>query len=226
VSIIDQQVTLLDTPLAGLEEIQRTVFYAFFEGMNTAQQQVDAYWQTRDQRFNVVTGRKIPAILLEPIPPQNFHEGHKPSLVLGGPETFPNIAVFANSATPSPEDGQFDQLNSWEILVTVEILVKGENEDETNRRVQRAAESALLCLNRNQTLGGAVTGLTASPTVVISDLFKVASPGQGGAYKKTYVWQGAQITFSVQKDAVIPSDGADTFARSSEVDYSQYIDQG
>jgi hypothetical protein len=225
--------TLLETSVVGLEDFQRAAFYVFFEGMNNALAVIEAYWQPRDQTFNDRTGRDIPPTTLEPFPNDNFHEGHRPSLVNGTPENYPNLTVFATQAVPSPFDQGLDVEDSWIETLLVEVMVKGSNEEETNRRIQRATEAAVMCIRRNMGLGGATDGYTAAPSVVISDLFAVRSISQGGAYPgekgsgARYLWQGSQITFRVQKESVQqPSDGSDTFAKASTVDYSAQIDQG
>jgi hypothetical protein len=146
---------------------------------------------------------------------------------------------------PSPESDRFDQMDSWQDSVLVEIMVKagpttnqqGGDIDETveelvNRRCHRTAEAVVLCLRRNINLGGAVNGILTAPSISIGDVFAVRSTGQGGAYPAQggsggrYIWQGASIEFRVQKDSVLPADGAATFAKASSVDYGQYIDQG
>lgn len=223
--------TLLKTPTVGLEDLQRTVFYMFVGGMNNALDAVSEYWEPRDQLYDEKMGTHYAPTTLEWIPCDNFHEGHKPSLVNGLPEIYPNLSVFAMQATPAAEDPALDEYNAWLDNLLVEIMVKGLEEVETNRRVQRTAEAAVLCLRRNLNLGGATHGIVEAPSVVISDLFAVRSISQGGAYPGEaasggrYVWQGAQINFRVQKDAVLPR-GSEPFADSSQVDYSKYIDQG
>lgn len=224
------------TPIVGLEDVQRAAFYVFFEGLNTALDQVAAYWLPRDEEFDTRVGTTLAPIELEPIPNSNFHEGHKPSLVLSGPDAFPNIAIFATRADPGPENDRFDQIDQWSDSLLIEMMVKALDEDTVNRRVQRMAEAVVMCIRRNPTLGGAVTGITTAPSLNISDVFAVRSPGQGGAYQGQgnpgqtpggrYIWQGATVQFRVPKDSVLPSDGSNTFATSSDVDYSQYIDQG
>lgn len=225
--------TLIQTSVVGLEDFQRAAFYVFFEGMNNTLTEIESYWAERDQIFNTRTARDIPPTTLEPIPNDNFHEGHKPSLVNGTPEGYPNLAVFATQAAPSPYDEGLDVEDSWIDTLLVEVMVKGLSEEETNRRIQRTTEAAVMCLRRNMGLGGATDGYTAAPGIVISDLFAVRSASQGGAYTgelgsgARYLWQGSQITFRVQKESTQqPSDGPDTFAKASTVDYSAQIDQG
>jgi hypothetical protein len=226
------QVTLLDTPLVGLEDIQRAAFYVFFEGMNRALDQIQAYWAQKDQIFSGRTGIELPETTLEQIPPTNFHEGHKPSLVKGDPEDYPNLAVFATQATPSAESDRFDQMDSWFDSILVEIMVKATDEETVNRRCHRTAEAVVLCLRRNINLGGAVTGIVAAPSISLGDVFAVRSTSEGGGYQGQagsggrYIWQGASVQFRVQKDSVLPSGGADVFASASRVDYGQNIDQG
>jgi hypothetical protein len=218
--------SLLDTPTVGLEDLQRAAFYVFYEGMNNAINQIAEYWNPRDVQFDEVTGRTTAPTSIEPIPPGNFHEGHKPSLISANPDSYPNLAVFALRADPSNESGSFDQMDSFSDLLMVEILVKGEDEDTTNRRIQRTGEAVVLCLRRNPQFGGAVTGLESAPQLMISDLFALRSPSQSGGYGDRYVWQGAQITFRIRKDSVSPSSGPGTFSQASQTDYSKFIDQG
>lgn len=229
--------TQLTTPLVGLEDLQRAAFYVFFEGMNNTIDEIQARWASRDEEFNTVTGRMLPATALEHIQSANFHEGHKPSLIRGNPDLYPNIAVFATQATPSPESDRFDQIDTWFDSLLVEVMVKGYDEETTNRRIQRTTEAAVMCLRRNSTLGGAGFGFQTAPTVIISDLFAVNSPSQGGAYPGQanptgstsggrFLWQGAQIQFRVVRDSVYPSSGPGTFADASQIEYSQHIDQG
>lgn len=229
--------TLLETSLVGLEDIQRAAFLVFWEGINNALIEIAAYWEPRDQALDAIRGTAIAPTPLEEIENENFHEGHKPSLVKGSPESYPNIAVFGMQADPSAEDSRYDQIDSWIAQILVEVMVKGTDEITTNRRIQRNVEAAVLCIRRNPNLGGAVYGLNTRPSIVISDLFAVRSPSQGGAYKNQadaegnrtgarYLWQGAQIRFRVQKDSAPPASGPESFDGASQVDYSQYIDQG
>lgn len=225
--------TLLNTPLVGVEDLQRAAFYVFFESMNNAIDEISGYWAPRDVEFNAATGRVLSPTVIEYIAPDNFYEGHKPSLIRGKPELYPNLAVFVTQAAPSPFDQGLDWGDSWIITILVEVMVKGSNEDETNRRIKRTTEAAILCLRRNMALGGATDGYVAAPLVTISDLFALQSISQGGAYPSEggsgarYLWQGAQITFRIQKESIQePSSGPGTFAGASQRDYSQFIDQG
>ena len=224
--------SLISTPVIGLADLQRAAFFVFVEGMENALEEIAAYWLPRDQHYDLMMGTTLAPTILESIPVSNFHEGHKPSLINGMPDNYPNLAVFATQANPSPQDQGLDQEDSLIDTLLVEVMVKGNAEDETNRRVQRTVEAAVMCLRRNSTLGGAIDGYVAAPNVIISDLFAVRNVSQGGAYPGEggtggrYLWQGAQITFRLQKESVIPSSGPGTFAGASQVDYSANIDQG
>lgn len=233
-------ISLLDTPLVGLEDVQRAAFYVFFEGVNTALEQIESYWAERDQIFVERTGIDLDKTTLEEIPAQNFHEGHKPSLIRGTPEDYPNLAVFATRATVAAESDRMDQMDAWVNSLLVEIMVKAEGdtdadhraEEIVNRRCHRTAEAVVLTLRRNINLGGAVRGIMTAPTISLGDVFAVRStsdgggyPGQGGSGGR-YLWQGASIEFRVQKDSVLPSSGGETFGSASQVDYGQHVDQG
>lgn len=227
------QSTLIDTPTVGLEDLQRAAFYAFFEGMNNALIEIADYWAPRDAEFDIRTGNNFAPTVLEPIPNSNFFEGHKPSLILGGPGGYPNIAVFAMQADSNPESDRFDQIDSWLDSLLVEVMVKAINEETVNRRIHRTTEAAIMCLRRNPTLGRAITGFLTVPNIVISDVFAVRSPSQGGAYPgqsgastDRYIWQGSQIKFKIPKDAIQPASGSGAFSEASTVDYGANIDQG
>jgi hypothetical protein len=224
--------TLIDTPLVGLEDIQRAAFYVMFESLNNALTEIEAYWTPRDAEYKERTGLNLAAVTLEPVENQNFYEGHIPSLIRGTPDDYPNCAVMATRAAPSSESSRFDQMNSWNDSVLIEIMVKAEHETWVNRRCHRTAEAVVLSITRNENLGGAVNGIMAPPSIDIGDVFAVRSPGSGGAYKgqdgdgARYVWQGASIKFQIQKDSAQPSSGSGTFSSASQIDYSQFIDQG
>lgn len=222
--------TLLTTPIVGMEVIQRSAFYVLFEGLNNALNELSAYWASFDLEFDTVTGRSTSPTLLESVPPENFHEGHKPSLVSSEPSNYPNVAVFVSRADPSGYGS--DESDSWTETVDIETMIKGDDEDTTNRRVQRMCEAVVLCIRRNPTLGMTIQGLEETPSVEITELYAVRVPSQGGAYQGQYdqgarfLWQGAGISFRVLKDSALPSSGPSTFAEASQINHSQYIDQG
>lgn len=225
--------TLLDTPTVGLEDIQRLAFYVFFKKFNDVLDQVAGYWASRDLEFDTLTSRVTSPTDLEHIPNDNFHEGHKPSLLLGKPSDFPNLSVFANRSNPGPESSQFDQLNQWMDNLLIEIMVKAQDEETVNRRIQRTTEAAILLLTSNPTLGGAVTGFEASPATIISDVFAVRTNAKEGGYQSTvlqggerYIWQGSQITLQIRKDSIQPPSLAAPFSEASATDFYSQIDQG
>ncbi len=213
--------TLVGTPTVGLEDLQRAAFFVFYENFNNILLEVQAYWLPRDRIFDHRTGRTTAGITLEPIKGNNFHEGHKPSLVKSGPEAYPNIAVFANQGVPSSESGQFDQMQSWSDSMLVEIMVKGADEDVVNRRIQRTAEAAILCIRQNPTLGGACTGMEEAPSLAISDVFAIHGDARDEGTGARLIWQGAQITWSIRKDSITPPPTGSIFRNASSFDYSQ-----
>ena len=231
-SFLPDQTTLVTAPIVGMEAVQRACFYVLFEGVNNAIDELSDYWTAFDLEFDTVTGRSLSPTVVEHVDPANFHEGHKPSLLTQNPLSYPSIAVMVANASPSEESNRFDTVDSWSDLVMIESMVKGTEEDETNRRIQRLSEAIVMSIRRNPTLGGAVFGIELTPFISISDLFRFQSPTQGGAYPgqapngADFLWMGSQIIFRVRKDAVYPSSGPGTFAEASQVEYSANIDQG
>lgn len=217
--------TLL-TPAVGLEDLQRASFYVLFESMNTVIRQVSVYWNNKDARFDVVTGRKTSPTTIESIPNNNFHEGHRPSLIQSDPSGYPNIAVFAMRADPSSESNLLDQVDSFSDSILIEIMVKAEDEVVVNRRIQRTTEAAAIAIRNNQTMGGAATGLETAPSVIISDVFALKSNASKGGYGTRYIWQGSALQYKIRKDAILPGPDGNIFAGTGQTDYSSFIDQG
>lgn len=218
--------TTLLTPAVGLEDLQRASFYVLFESVNIVIPQVSAYWNAKDARFDVVTGRKTSPTSIEPIANDNFHEGHRPSLILSDPTGYPNLAVFAMRADPSSENNQLDHFDSFSDSILIEIMVKANDEIVVNRRIQRTTEAVAIAIRNNQTMGGACTGLETAPSVIISDVMAMKSNASKGGYGQRYIWQGSALQYRIRKDAVLPGLDGDIFAGTGQTDYSRFIDQG
>jgi|1186.fasta_scaffold16160_4 hypothetical protein len=193
---------LVNEPLSGLENVQRGVFLALFEGLNTAIDKMQSWYDASDQEFATRTGRVYVPTIVEHVDPANFHEGHKPSLANSPIDGFPNISVMALRSNPSIEDAALDQLSSYSNAVFVEILIKSEkSEEETNRRIHRTVEAANFCLSNNPTLGGIASGLESVPGTDISEVFVKA---ERTSYGPEWFWQGARIEYTVRMQASPP----------------------
>lgn len=212
---------LLNNTRIGLEEIQRQAFLVIFENANNAIAQIESEMAVSDQEFANRTGRPYVPVEIERISNENFHEGHRPSLIKASIERYPNVSVWALRATPSAESGDFDQISVFNTLLYVEIMVKAEGdqgEEVVNHRVQRTMEAVNAVLMANQTLNGAVSGFSADPTVNLTDVF---TRKERTSYGPEWLWQGARLEYAVRKEAGIPAASTGSFFRSVDYDIDQ-----
>lgn len=225
--------TLTSTGLIGLEQIQRQAWRILIENLNDYITQVETFMAISDEEVAELSGQDYEPTDIERVELENFYEGHRPSLINAPIERYPNVAVMAYRGVPGDENTVLDQIDSYNDTLALELMVKGQDEQTVNRRVQRTAEAANLCLMRDQSLGGLVTGFETAPTLTVSDVF---TRKERTSYGPHWYWQGARIEYAVRKDAVAPTAPTGSILRAalspgngngnSQADYSQFIDQG
>lgn len=223
--------TLVDTSLVGLEDIQRGAFLRFLENINDYIAEIELRWHEKDEdvvdRINELLPPEADLIVYEPttlerIQAQNVHEGHWPSLIVAPVDRYPNLAVMAYRATPTPDSASLDHGTVYADNLRVEVMVRAGNEEEANRRAQRTAEAAVSCLMADTSLGGVINGFQSEPTVELSNVTTRREKVKGH-YGSEWFWQGARITCAVRKESVVPSpDPTGSFFRAASPD----IDQG
>lgn len=223
--------TLVNQPLLGLEAIQREGFLLFFDHFNGAVGEVNAFMEPRDRALAQHTGRlPFVATPVEQIAPENFYEGHRPSLISAPLGDYPNLSVWAVRATPTPDSAILDQQSAHRVLLYVEVMVKSEkSEEEVNRRILRTVEAVNLCVMANQTFNATVNGMDSDPAVTISEVF---TRKERSSYGPEWFWQGARLEYAVRKESVTPSSTSGIFqaatnqSGNSGIDYSPFYDQG
>lgn len=223
--------TLIQQPILGLEQIQREGFLLFFDNLNESIAQINEFMAPQDEALAIHIGRDYERTDVEDVAPENFHEGHRPSLINAAITQYPNLSVWSVRATPTPDSASLDQQTAHRILLFVEIMVKSEkNEEEVNRRILRTVEAVNLCVMSNQTFNGTVYGMDTDPSVEISEVF---TRKERSSYGPEWFWQGARLEYAVRKEAVHPSSTSGSIFRTatpdagqSGIDYSQFIDQG
>lgn len=211
-SLLTPQATL------SLEEIQRAAFYLLLDNLNAALAEVEQRWEPSDQEFAERTDRVYAPTTLEPIEVHNFHEGHRPSLIKAPVDRYPNVAVMCFLAVPSPGSDQWDHMNVYRDTLWIEVMAKagpepvGDVEGETicNRRAHRLAEAANLCILRDESLGGIVSGHDTAPTIRMGDLF---TRKERTSYGPHWYWQGARLEYAVRKEAAASSPSSGSFFR-------------
>lgn len=210
---------IVNSPVIGIEQIQRQAFYTLFDGLNAGIEAVAAQMVTSDQVFAERTGREYEEIEIHAIDPDNFYEGHRPSLIEAPLDKYPNCSVWTDSATASEESAPLDHSQVFVSVLNVEIMVKAspeEGEGIVNKRAIRTVEAVHFALMADQTLGGIVSGFSAEPNVDLSEVFVRKERTSYGA---EWFWQAGRLQYTVSKTSNIASNSV------FNLDYSG-IDQG
>src|SRR5690606_21448403 len=127
------------------------------------------------------------------------HPGHRPSLIEAKPEELPNLSFMAYIARPAEDI--IDQANNMRVTLDIEVMVKGDSEIETDRRIHRTCESVHQVFVKNESLGGYSLGWDNDPTINITDVFvRNEKSGHG----KLWYWQVARITYLLTRHNRLP----------------------
>lgn len=200
----------------GLEGVEREAFITLFENLNAEIDSVETYWDAKDEELAELRQTRLVPTYLERIERDNFHLGHKPSLIEAPLNEYPNVAVMA--AESSPASDQPDQYDILTNLLIVEVMVKSPTvipagsqgqtltdqeradlhvaEEVVNRRCKRTTDAVLTVLRRDLTFGGTIPPLKGPPTSVVSDVFiRREKPGQG----PIWFWQGSRIEWEIER---------------------------
>lgn len=194
--------SVIPLPVIGIEAIQRAAFVQLYSGLNDAIARSSAFMAHSDEALATFTGRVYSPTVLEPVDPENFYEGHRPSLINAPIERYPNCSVMVNQATPAALD-LVDQADAYRCNLMVEVMVKGiDDEEEVNRRVNRMLEAANMVMMSDQTLGNTVNSFDSPPVIFVGDLF---TRKEKTSYGSQWLWQGARLEYGIRKEAARPS---------------------
>jgi len=189
-------VNISTEPGLGLEELARQTLIILMRELNQEIEYQEQRWAPKDEELANLQGVEYTPVEIERVEAWNFRVGHRPSLVEAPIENYPNVAVLAYSAAPSPAAEQFDQLEAFDDRLAVEIMCKGFDESMVNARTQRTADAAYIVLARNRTFDGIIGEQGRVPSVMITDLFpRREGRGEG----RQWWWQGARIDGTIVK---------------------------
>lgn len=205
--------SLVLTPESALEVIERKALVVLFDNLNDELARQEAAWLTADEEFYTLLGRTPVAITLEPIKPENFYTGHRPSLIEDDEpiEHYPNVSVMSDLAQPVA-GGNLDHGSELNNSFYIEAIIKSESEDQINSRCKRTGEAIRLTLMKNKTLSGLVEEIN-EPTVRISNVWTRRS-GRGHGAKLFF--QMARLEYTVPKTGPYP--GNSTQLMGAEID--------
>jgi len=188
----------------GLERLQREVLIALHASINPELEVQQAFWDPFDQEYAAIFNQRYDPLYIEPIPDENFLDGHRPSLIDAPAERFPNISVMAFNADPIGQGAGTDQSEEFNRQVYIEVMCKSSPapsdvvgfEQEVNRRIQRTTDAVLKVFLGNRTLNRTAFPLGVTPTVSISEVF--AGRLEKGVGER-FLWQGGRIVMRSRK---------------------------
>lgn len=189
----------------GLEELGKSFLIALHASLNDHIDAIDAERAASDQELAAALNRAYAAIATEHVADDDFHLGHRPSLLQAGPTRFPNVAVLAYSSDNDSME-HADQLDATVARVWIEIMVKygptstssvDEGEPIVNARIQRTVDAALRAFSDDRYLGGIVEEPRYAPKVEIRPVEK-----SGVDVNERWLSQGARIEYTFNRYAI------------------------
>jgi len=187
----------------GLERIARETLILLIDSVNSNIVSIQTEWDSLDSELATKRSVAHTPVTIEPIELENFHLGHKPSLIEAPVDKYPNIAVFADRAKTHLD--QPDQLHIYLDNMYIELMCRATEDEQTeeleaeellNRRVLRTVDAVNNTILSDRTLNGLVQEIPNPPDASISDVFlRSERVGTG----KMWFWQGARIEYQVTK---------------------------
>lgn len=183
----------------GLEIIEREVHVILFDQLNDELDVQEELWYQEDEEFGEKVGIDLGKTFLEHVPPENFYSGHRPSLLKGGAENFPNVCVMCYAAVPIDD---IDQTQNWLVDIDIEVMVKSEiGEADANRKIHRTVEAINQVMFRNDSINGYSIGYTGDPDVIITNIFY---QNEEVSHGKEWWWMGARIGYNIIRHSKLP----------------------
>jgi hypothetical protein len=152
----------------GIEELLDLVEIALVENINDALVEIYARRELSDIARAERRGLDYTALTYEEIPPDHFHTGNFPSLVLEeiGPDDYPYVVLTIEDFTPDAEDVRQDHINVYRDALVVHCLAKSNSDEGPEvvfRRAVRMGEAVFLTLGTNA-VTSRLLGTFSNPT--------------------------------------------------------------
>lgn len=200
----------------GAEDLQWQVFQVIYSKLNAAIAAEGVRGDDIDTAFNALTGRQLDGVTVDQIDPDNFHMGHRPSLIESPVSNWPAIAVMAYSSVQSPIDFDLDQAMTSRVSVSIEFITaagpykvgadgqivvspRDDAEETVDRKLKRAAEAIQVVMLANRELGGYHRPSDQAPTITFGEVFIRDGAGDGTDREGRYFWQGVRFQYTYDK---------------------------
>jgi len=168
----------------GVEELFDEIEAVLIAGVNDALDQVYARREAADMERAQRRNEVYVPIEYDPIPPEHFHTGGFPSLIVeeAPMEVYPYIAMTFENYVPDGEDARNDHMNVYRDVIMIHCMASATDDEGSEvlfRRCIRMGEAVYLTLMSDPILskkldagGNPVRGQASMP-------FKKVTDGQG-----------------------------------------------
>lgn len=194
-------------PGIGTEELCDDFEVALMATLDDTIPVVNALREERDQARALRRGIDYEPLVVEPVPPENYHTLSVPSFVEDGgkPSSYPLIAIVPGQFGQDPESARQDHFDVFSQYVTVHAFAKAtpkEGPEVGGRRAIRLIECVYRIANTDQKLRRALRQHPNMTSGRFSEpwLFPASEDGIG----EDWYWQAAYAEFQIKNNAVSP----------------------
>jgi hypothetical protein len=193
------------TTRLSTEVIQRAAIVVLFNHLNNMIQSMGSTWANEDDEYWQSLSRGNQDWFVEKIANENFYAGNIPSLINASIDRYPNVSAICYSATPP--NSLDDEGELYNVLLTIEVMVKSTSEEEINSRIQKTLDAIHLTFmdtRENRTLNNTIPMLNA-PKQSIGDVFIGRERERDRTRKERthtnekWFWQGGSLEYVVNK---------------------------
>jgi len=187
----------------GTEELLDAVEEVLIENINDALAQVYERNVERDQARAMRRGVEYVALTYDEVPPDHFHTGNFPSLVLEEipRDAYPYIVLTIEEYAPSAEDLLMDQINIFRENLVVHCLAKADPDEGSEivfRRAIRMGEAVYLTLASEPSLRSALAAFSNPQRGQHSIPWTAPHKGRG----EDYWYQAVGTTYALRNRTI------------------------
>jgi hypothetical protein len=194
------------------ELIQRAAKAQIIQYLPLISEELEDIWSNRDKEFCEQFGLAYRKLQIPKVKVENIRAGLEVISLIKAPlEVWPTILIYSRNGLPYQiQEDQFDT-SSYSLCIEI-LCYEGPvvNEEEVHgkeglevmesldKQVHRLSDAVYLCIQKDPTLSGSIGQIEKPPKVNCSLPWARKQEGQTDT-GQTYIFQGNQFNFTVQK---------------------------